>query len=286
MRYALALAVLLILFGATSPTAKAGQALKISPLRYDVVLASGEKKKGFVDVTNPSASPTRVSLSVEAFRQVNNNGDLQFYDDERVRAGILLDYADIVLGARETLHLAFIIDGTKLPSGDMFAAVFATAAPVQGAASQAVRVGSLLLIQNGTPSAHHALVESLNAPLLQTKDVLQADFVVKNTSKAEGTTGFSPRIDVTTWPFGSDSVQGPLLFAGRSRAITYKKQGSFVGIVAITAAVGSSRHTTYSLVATGFWRWLLPIVLVAGGAAVWRFVVTRKKLRRATRKQS
>lgn len=58
-------------FGAPSASATS---LKISPLRYDTTLSAGEKKKGFVDVTNPSGSDVHVMLTVQAFRQTDNTG--------------------------------------------------------------------------------------------------------------------------------------------------------------------------------------------------------------------
>lgn len=100
-----------------------------------------------------------VKLAAQAFRQTDNAGSLEFYDDETIRQGVLLDYTDATLRPRETLHLAFVLDGSKLAPGDNFAAIFATSVPAQnGAGEQAVRVGSLLIISNGTPSVHNAEV--------------------------------------------------------------------------------------------------------------------------------
>lgn len=245
-------------------------ALKISPLRYDTTLGSGEKKKGFVDITNPSPEAVQLKLSVQAFRQTDDNGSLTFFDDPVVQAGILLDYSEVELQAGEALHLAFLIDGTKLPTGDNFAAIFASTVPDTSApGQQTVKVGTLLMITNGTPSAHEAVIQDLSTSLLQVSDGLRLAFAVHNTAEAGMRTGFSPAITVTAWPYIRETVTGPLVFAGRTRSVDYVKKGNYLGILAISVQTGESKQTTYSLLITGYWRLLLPILLAAVGLSVW-----------------
>ena len=244
--------------------------LKISPLRYDTMLASGEKQKGFVDVSNPSSESVHVKLSVQAFRQTNDSGSLEFYDNPRMNSGVLLDYAETTLGPRETLHLAFVLDGTKLVSGDNFAVIFATTIPGEnGAGQQAVRVGTLLIINNSTPSAHDATIEDLSGQLLQLGDGLHITFGVHNTADANATSGFSPMIAITAWPYIQETVTGPLVFAGRTRTVDYSLKGNYLGILAIHVKTGSSEQVIYRLAVTGFWRILLPMILVAIVLTVW-----------------
>lgn len=253
----------------STPVASAAS-LQISPLRYDAELTQGEKKKGFVDVTNPKTSAVVVRLSVQAFRQIDNNGSLEFYDSETIQKGILLDYEEVEIGPRETLHLAFLLDGTKLASGDNFAALFASTIPEeQGAGEQTVRVGTLLIIQNDTPSAHEAVIEDLSGSLLQFSDGLRVSFAVRNTAPAEQMTGFSPTITVKAWPYISDTVTGPLVFAGKSRTVDYVKKGNYLGLLPVKVKTGASEKVTYQLVITGYWRLLVPILLVALGIATW-----------------
>jgi len=238
--------------------------LKISPLRYDTTLASGEKQKGFVDVTNPSAEPVHVKLSVQAFRQTNDSGALEFYDNSRMSSGVLLDYNATTIGARETLHLAFILDGTKLVSGDNFAAIFATTVPGEnGAGQQAVRVGTLFIVNNGTPSAHDAVIEDLSGQMMQLGDGLHITFNVHNTAVASATSGFAPMVTISAWPYIQETVTGPLVFAGRTRAVDYSLKGNYLGILAVHVKTGSSEQVIYRLAVTGFWRILLPIIVAA-----------------------
>lgn len=252
--------------------------LKISPLRYDATLASGEKKKGYVDVTNPSGSATTVKLSVQAFRQIDDEGSLEFYDNDAVSSGVKLDYTEVEIGSRETLHLAFLLDGSRLPEGDVFAAIFAAAEPsVQGAAEQTPKVGTLLILSNGTPAEHTAIAEQLSVPWFQLGSDFSAHFAVKNTSNQSENNGFTPEITVSVWPYISDTVKGPLVFSGRTRQVDYVKSGNFIGVVRASVKTGSSEQAAYTLLITGYWRWILPLILAMIVGVIF---VVRKLLRR------
>lgn len=252
--------------------------LKISPLRYDTTLGSGEKKKGFVDVTNPSAEAVKIKLSVQAFRQTDNSGSLEFYDSDTISAGVLLDYSEAELGPREDLHLAFVLDGTKLASGDNFAAIFASTVPDEKrAGEETVRVGTLFIINNGTPSAHDANIQNLSGQLLQLGDGLRLTFDVRNTAEAGTATGFSPAITITAWPYGGETVTGPLVFAGRTRSVDYVKKGNYLGVLRISVKTGASEQVMYRLAITGYWRFLLPIIVVAVISAIWFVRSLRKR---------
>lgn len=267
--------VCLIMGHATSVSAAT---LKISPLRYDTTLKAGEVQKGFVDITNPTADTTTVKLSVQAFRQTDNSGSLEFYDNETVKSGILLDYSDVELGPRETLHLAFLIDGSKLPSGDTFAAIFATSVPDNDAAGQqTVKVGTLLIITNGTPSAHNAVIENLTGSLFQLGNGLHITFDVHNTAEIASATGFTPMITVKAWPYVHETVTGPLVFAGRTRTVDYSKAGDYLGILAIHVKTGDSEQVIYRVAITGFWRFVLPIIAFAAAVGGWFFHYVQKR---------
>ena len=259
----------------------AASSLRVAPLSFETTLAAGEKKKGFVDFTNPESGNVKVSLRVQAFRQIDDTGRLEFFDSEQVAAGITLDYNEAELGPRETLHLAFLLDGTKLPAGDVFAAIFASAQPPSARGSQqVVRVGSLLSIVNGTPSERKSDIVHLAAPWLQTGQGLQVSFAVKNVSDPKKSTGYYPKITVTTWPFGGKEVKGPLVFAGRTRTVGYRQPGNYVGPVRISVDTDSGSKASYAFAVTGFWVWLLPILVIIVGAASWVGLRRRPNKRR------
>lgn len=243
--------------------------LKISPLRYDAALVEGEKKKGFVDISNPTSTAVKVRFSVQAFRQTDDNGSLEFYDNEAVQAGVLLDLKEAEIGPREALHLAFVLDGSRLPTGDVFAAIFAATEPsIKAPAEQSVRVGALIMLSNMTPSKHVASVSSLSVPLFQFGDGLLFHFDVHNDTDSGQATGFSPEVNISAWPYVEEKTTGPLVFAGRTRTVEYVKNGNYLGIIQVKIGSGSSEKTAYSVVVTGNWRYLLPIILLSGVAAL------------------
>lgn len=259
------------------------ESLKISPLHYDVQLTAGETKKGFVDITNPTASAEMVVLSVSAFLQIDNNGSLEFYNDPDLKNAVKLDYDEVEIGARETLHLAFSVASTRLPSGNVFAAIMAATKPQpNSAATPAARVGSLLFIKNGELAGQNVAIEQLNVPAFQFGEALSAHFAVRNADDKKEGTGFFPKITVSVWPFVNDTVAGPLVFPGITRQVDYVKRGSYFGIVKYTIKSSGSLSTAYSFVVTGYWRGIVPIVLlVLAGSG---FVALRMR-RRASNNQ-
>lgn len=260
MKSKLVLVVIAVCISGLATQGVAGaMSLKISPLQYDVSLNDGEIKKGFVDITNPGNDAETVEVKVQAFRQTDNNGSLEFYDDSRVSEGVLLDYSEAEIGARETLHLAFSAESKELPAGNVFAAILASTKPkVQTALAQSVRVGALLFITNGKPVTNEATVNDITVPLFQFGNGLGAHFSLQHTTK-DGT-GFFPTVTVSVAPYSTDTVTGPLVFPGRSRQVDYVKTGSYFGIVKYTIATATSKQVAYSFVMTGYWRGVVPIV--------------------------
>jgi len=238
--------------------------LQIQPTIYrDISLAKGEKKKGFVDVANPSAEKQVVIMSVQGFRQIDDSGSLTFFDDKQIAEGLLLDLEEFELGPREAARVYFLLDGTKLPSGDVFAGVFASNKPSEVAAGsqQAVRVGTLFVISNGTPASHEADVTRLQVSPVQFGDRISATIDVKNTAGEGASTGFFPEVAVATKPYGEKTVDGPLLFAGRTRTIDYSVPGNYFGPILVSAKVGSSEKSSLIFAITGYWRWLSFVLL-------------------------
>lgn len=265
---------------AAAPNASAVQSLKIAPQSYEATLQKAEVKKGYVDVSNPSSETVRVKLDVQAFRQISDDGSLEFYDSEQVRTGVQLDYETMTLGPREAYRVYFLLDGNKLPQGDVFGAIFASTIPDDGPGStQALRVGTLLILQNGTPTAHTANVVSFATSWLHIGDGLSSTIVVTNPADPKSSTGFYPNITVSTAPYGSRDVKGPLLFAGRTRTVDYKLQGNYFGPIWFGANIGDSKQGQFIFAVTGYWRWLAPlllVLLVVGTVLFIRVIRSRK----------
>lgn len=249
--------------------------LKIAPLRYETTLTQGEKQKGYVDISNPNSEPIMLKFSVQAFRQINDEGGIEFYDSKSVSSGILLDLESTDLGPREVLRLYFLIDSTKLPAGEVFAAILAHTVPDDNVGTaQAIRVGTILEITNGQAGAYRAAITSFSTPFLQIGETITARFVVKNEDEV-GLKGYRPSITFGVRPYSSQDVQGPLVFAGRSRTVEYKTTGNYFGFVWLQASVDGSSKGALAFVMTGYWRWLGPSILVA---MITLIIVLRSRL--------
>ena len=92
MKYVIGFILTIGLLLGMQQTAFAQATLQVQPLQNEAVLQQGERKKGFVDITNPQPEAIKVKFSVGGFRQIDTAGNLSFYDSEQLRAGILLDY--------------------------------------------------------------------------------------------------------------------------------------------------------------------------------------------------
>lgn len=260
----------------------AESSLQVQPLQNEASLQKGERKKGFVDVTNPQPDAVKVKFSVAGFKQIDSMGNLSFYDNEQLQAGITLDYEEYTIPGDKTLRLFYIIDSTKLPSGDVFAAIFAqTVNETTGSAASSVRIGSLLMLANGTPGARQAEVTRLNASWLQTGADVNGKVQIKNTAPAESASGFFPDVTLGLWPFGqTTSIKGPLVFAGNTREVTFAIPSNQLGIYKLTAGYGESKKTQWMLVITGVWRWVVLGAVTILPAALFGFFTYLRHRRR------
>lgn len=261
--------VVAIAGGVVWATPSYAMSLRIQPASVTSSLSSNERKKGFVDIVNPTGNPVIVSLSVQAFRQVDSAGMLEFYDDSAVTKGLLLDYDKVELLGHEALRLYYVADGTKLPKHDVLAAIFATVSPKsEQSASAAVRVGTIVVLQRDSVK-RQLQIQDLEAPMIQLGDGIEARFALKNT--AAPINAFYPDISVTTWPYGDENVTGPLVAAGNQRQIEYIKKGSYVGPLKLTIRSHGASKTLWVVAATGYWRWVLPAILFVGAVVLYIF---------------
>lgn len=257
----------LISAGIASPVF--AESLRIAPLQYQTTLKSGERQKGYVDISNPEADTVNVAFEVKAFRQKDDEGGIEFYDDATVSSGVLLDLTSAELGPHEVLRLVFLIDGTKLPEGNIFAAVLAHTVPkTSSSAAQSVRVGTVLEITNGTPGNHTASITQFSAPFFQVGDKVSATFTVHNDDSTGVTGGFRPQIAVSVLPYSTDEVSGPLIFNARSRTVAYAAKGNYFGLVWLKATTGDSSKGQLVFLMTGYWRWLVLLLIAVFGLMV------------------
>lgn len=257
----------------------AASSLKVEPLSYDVQLAAGELKKGFIDISNPAASSVTVAIEVQGFRQVDDRGSLEFYDDPVLSAAITPDYKEISLGPREAMRLFFLVDGTKLPQGDLFAALFVRTIPEADGigTSESVRLGTLLTIVNGTGGPRGAVVEQLTVNWWQIGTMINGRFTVRN--PASDGSGFYPDVTIRLAPFGGEIVQrSSLVMAGRQRENQFTIEGDRLGIYRLSVSYGASERSQWVVVVTGYWQWLLPLIVVV----VTTFFVSKRHAKKRT----
>lgn len=229
--------------------------LRVQPLSYEDRLEKGEKKKGFIDVTNPTGQTVSLKVSVQGFRQMDNNGSLQLFDSEQVAAGIIPDLETFALKSGQTMRLVFLIDGTKLPEGDVFAALMVTNEPDQtGNMAQAVQVGTLLLLENGTPGARQAEVTKLDASFFQISDTIRGTYSVKNTAPADSSSGFKPKVTIALSPLMRQKEQtSSLIFAGRERSNQFELGAQRFGLYKVTVSYRGSEQSRWIFVASPLW---------------------------------
>lgn len=232
--------------------------LKVAPLEYRATLKNGEVQQGFIDVSNPSAQGVTVKVSVQAFKQINNEGGLQFYDDPQVSGGVKLDLTNAELGPREALRLYFSIDSKALPEGEVYAAIFLTTDPKQprNGVGQLVRVGTLLSIVNQTPGQRKAEITSVTLPFIQLTDEVRGTYSIRNTGGED--TGFYPKVKLSSRPWGADQeTEASLVFGGRERTNNFSYKAG-LGVRYIEVAYGDSRRGQWVLTVA---PWMIIIAL-------------------------
>jgi len=232
-----------------APNAGAISSLKIQPLLYEDQLQKGEVKKGFIDVSNPTDESIKVTTSVEGFKQTDDDGSLEFFASEAIEKGITPDYKSFTLKPREALRMMFEIDGTKLPPGDVFAALFfTTKSGGEGTVRQAVRVGTLFILENGTPGTRKADITDVQTKFLHIGSFVDGSYTVKNTAKANEATGFTPRVEVSLTPFGSPQpYESSLVFAGRERTNQFTYNTELAGLYKLSARYDNSEESRWVL---------------------------------------
>lgn len=270
MSYLIFAAIASISISSLHSVRASADSIEIHPTIFkEMTLKRGERTKAYVDVVNPTASKQTVVLKTQGFRQTDDSGALAFYDDERVAQGIRLDLHNFELGPREAIRVYFLLDGSILPSGEVFAVILAQTSPASQAAAQSVQVGSLLAVVNGTPSSHVADISRLSAAALQIGDSIDAQYAITNPADEKKATGFFPEITVRSWPYDTRSVKGPLLFAGRTRSIQYHQPGNYFGIINLQVSAGGQQASRLLFAITGYWRWLAPLILVVAILGAW-----------------
>lgn len=277
--------IFLMLIGLVNVPKAEAAAVQIRPLLYRETLVPAEVKKGFVDVSNASAAPMTLQMNVKGFRQIDDKGNLQFFASESLADGIQLDLEEVELGPREAVRIYFLVNSSKLPKGDVFAAIFASTKPsaVSGVSSNA-RVGTLLVLENGSPGTRKISIESLRVPTFNFGEGVQGDFTIRNATQPPQVSGFFPKVTVSLTPAIElkKHVQGPLVMSGISRNVPFDLETSRIGFYKLTVSSGESKVEKWLFLTTGYWKWA-----VAGAFVVFLAlgIIGKKRRNRGSRPQ-
>lgn len=269
----------------TSQPVSAADSLQVRPLLYQETIEKNQAKRGAIDIANGSEIDAEYSLSVRLFRQASNDGSLEFYDNPDVTDGIQLDITEVALKSKEVARVTFGVDGAKLPEGDIFAVIFVTTkhATTPHAIVPAAQVGTLLILQNGTPGPRQAEIQDLALPQIQTGDKIKGTVTVRNPAAANVSTGFFPQMSVKVEPWGAASqFNGPLVYASKARTFDFSVPSNQFGFFKVTVTANNASQSQYVFLITGVWRTIVGIVLialfiVAVGLTIWRVLRRRKR---------
>lgn len=254
------------------------QSLRVAPLKYEEQLKLGAEKIGYVDVSNPSGSTITVNTQVQAFRQMNIQGDLEFYDDEQIQKAIEVDVDEFELGPREAARIFFSINSNKLPEGGVYAAVLFSADEERVADSEDIeisainttsRVGTLLILENGDNGVRDGDISKLDIPFWQLGTGINGA-VEFSAFEGERFLAFEPGLKMSVPIAGEKDTETGLVFAGNTRRFDVDMPGDYIGIFpvkAIDEVTGSTEHD-WVFAVTGIWRIIVPFFLLAITASI------------------
>jgi hypothetical protein len=277
--------VLFALLLAPAPAMAALPELRLSPLRYDAHLEPGHPKTGFIDASNPTGSTLHLAFQVQAFRQINDRGELEYYNDDRIASAITPAVSEFDLGPREAIRTKFTIDPNRLGPGGAYAVIFLRTvdAATPGHTTTSARVGSLLILDVGTGGTRTGRLTGLSVPrLVFGGNRLTAGVGYANTGHSALALAFAPTLTAqATWS-PAKHLTGPFVFPGRTRRQSFSLPAvNRLGLVqlSLTDATGhSSPASRWVFLMTGYWTWVFPLLVLALLLAVVS-LVRWKKLR-------
>jgi hypothetical protein len=261
--------------------------LQVAPLSYQGALKPGVIESGYIDVANPSDQAIQVTSSVSGFRQTDTKGDLAFYSDPDLSAGITVGLANFSLGPRQAVRVAFNLDPSKLPRGGVYAAIFFRTVPSSQNSSssyvlQSANVGTLLMLTNGPIGTAQGAVTDLSMPFWQFGSGLTGTLGFKNTAGQLHAAGFKPHLTTAILPWGRRvQLSSGLVLPGVTRDFSFNRPGSFFGLLPVTVTdADSGAHATAWVIAdTGFYRLAIPL-----GIALLLLIYASVRLRRRPQK--
>lgn len=267
----------------TTGSARAATAtLQLAPLKYQATLHAGSPQTGYITVSNPSDTSITVRSQVQAVHQTGTNGDLTFNDDAAITAAITISADNVTLSPHEAVNFQFLINPDKLPQGGVYASIFFRTVPPTASNGTEVltsaRVGTLLLLDNGNSGTRLGTIDSLKIPWLTIGADLAGTALYHNT----GTVARNPHLQARVSSWGSSQVvDGPYIMPQAKRLVPIQLKGSYLGPIHLVLSESETGATAqiWTFAVTGFWVWLLPLVLIAVAIFIWRYRAYRSHFR-------
>lgn len=261
--------LLLSIFLSTQTTPVHAFGLKVSPLKYEEQLKLGAEKTGYVDVSNPGDFNVTVGTEVQAFRQINTDGDLEFYDDEQTQKGVEVDVDEFQLAPREAARIYFAIDSNQLPEGGVYAAILFSTEENQAdkletsAIGTTSRVGTLLILENGDKGVKKGGIRNINLPFWQFGKGIKGD-VDFAAADQEKSIAFEPGLRSSLPIAGERDMEGGLVFPGNTRRFELDRTGGYFGVfpVEVTDEVTGDSERTWVFALTGIWQIIIPFIVL------------------------
>jgi hypothetical protein len=283
----LAVAALSIASLWTAPPAAASlPSLRISPLQYSAHLELDHPKVGFIEASNPTGTLQHVTIEVEGFRQINDRGELQYYRDERLAAGIQPGLSSFDLGPREAIRVKFTIDPNRLGPGGAYGVIFlrtTSGSPASTQTNTSERVGTLLILDVAGAGHISGHISGVNLPRISYgHPTLPLGFSYTNTGQGSGALAFAPALTIATgWHAQPQSATGPFVFPGRTRQFRANLTlGNRLWLIPVTVqdtTPGSLESAVqWTFVVSGVWTWLLPVMLILFLAMLLGLVFRRR----------
>lgn len=244
--------------------------LKVAPLKYEAQLELGDEKIGYVDVSNPNDFTVTVTPEIEAFRQIDTDGNLEFYEDIRLQEGITLNQNKFDLGPRKAARVFFTINSNNLPEGGVYGALLfgvnnrGGQSDERSSIATTTRVGTLLLLKNGDAGVRKGRISRVDIPLWQFGEGIEGN-VAFHTQKSRHALAFEPQLQFTIPLAGKTDVNSGIVFPGNTRDFTIQRQGNYFGIfpVEVTDEITGSTQRSWVVAITGIWQIIIPAVFIA-----------------------
>ena len=174
------LVIALVTFIGGRATAASNAGLSISPARQYINVASGQPQQKHLLVSNNTAKPMRVSLSVGQFSVANYTYDFTF--QETKKDWIKLQATLIELEPNKSQDVSYAITLPKdAPPGGYYFTIFATTTMYGDSVKNTVRLAETIYLKTDGKLLQSSRIDGANVPLINFDSQLSYSYDAQNT---------------------------------------------------------------------------------------------------------